>query len=437
MPPLTLERICFDKIAYTLLASLAQRENLPAKTADLMAEINTETLRTLLGNLSLALKKRVDALLSLYPNSFSFLCAYGQLQQAITVEVLLPRQVATLLETLKLQTDDQMSNLEAFSFEDLDYKLAYCLARARRHDKVSCYIKEKKPHQLGLFSSKTRNYVFGKVATLGDLENLYQLLALEIDADERDSMKLKGIAGACEGGQLHVIQRLLSIDKDSQNYLVNKLATDFRFFRKACASGHLETLDFILSMIPKEKHKTAISDCYIANIHPYAAISEACSSGNLHILARTLEPFSTTEINAIFCPTETVGHFGTHFPYAQVLSHDSMAINQHIFARLSADSQEKIISSKVYAQAIILAYKKSDLERVNYFLKKIPREKLALLKNNLQAVMKDYSQLSYPGILARNLKRTAQTGDSKEDMDCNSTDSDSAPNPQKQTRFSR
>jgi hypothetical protein len=420
MPLLSLKKICSDKIAYALLASLSQRENPPVKTADLMAEINTQTLQTLLGNLSPAVKDRVDALLSLYPNSFSFLCAHGQLQRAIAVEALISRQVPTLVETLKIQTDDQMANLEGFSVEDLDYKLAYCLARARGHDKVSHYIKEKKLHQLGLFSATTRNYVFAKVAALGDLENLHKLLALKIDESERDGMKLKGIAGACEGGQLHVIQQLLA--EDSKNYLGNKLATDFRLLRKACASGHLETLDFILNIIPKEKHKTAISDCYMGHIHPYAAISEACSSGNLDVLARTLEPFSAAEINTIFCPAETISHLATYFPYAQVLSQDSIPINKHIFNSLNTDSQEKIISSTIYAQAIILAYKKSDIDRVNYFLAQVPQEKLAVLISNFQ-------------VLQKNLKRIPLTRDSEEDMAYNAANSASEPSPSKQARL--
>ncbi|MFZ0219663.1 MAG: hypothetical protein WAL30_05615 [Candidatus Aquirickettsiella sp.] len=308
-----------------------------------------------------------------------------------------------VLKSYEDQLKKQQAGYRGYSEEDLaaerstkvllkakkDFETYYWLAVVNKRQSQINFIKTLEAYPLILESI---NVVVTKIAEEGDQENLDKLLALASTSEERVSLVNSGIDGACKGGQINILRDLFedqaSDKKSGQEYLSNNEPS---LFRDACASGNLDTVEFILQYIPEARHKQVIGDVYEG--YRYSALKEACGSGNSQVVDRLLKPFSSQEIDDIFSPTheETKG-LPLPLSYSSILSYDSIEINQHILTKLvSAECRGKIVESEPYVKALVQTYDFQD-ERFTALLKLVPAQQFDIVQQAVIEKIKDWEQ---------------------------------------------
>ncbi len=275
------------------------------------------------------------------------------------------------------------AKLELKKLQEADSAL-YWLARANDlQDIVSFFETERKDCRM-LFSTETRNAVVYKLAELGDQENIDKLLNLAIEPSDRMSMLTSVIEGTCKGGQAAILNNLFKEkcqteeDKNRcQNYLTEQASS---LLGNACASGNLDSVEFVLERIPKTEHKRMISE--VDEAFRYHVLREACRSGNSDVVDRLLKPFYQEKIDRIFLPTlKETRELPLPFPYANVLFYDSVKINQHILSKVvSPECREKIVTSETFIYPLTQSFVIEEEERSFGLLSQVPKQQFELVQ---------------------------------------------------------
>ncbi|TLY47299.1 MAG: ankyrin repeat domain-containing protein [Gammaproteobacteria bacterium] len=306
-----------------------------------------------------------------------------------------------VLQPFEQQIKHQQTQYLGYSEEDLaselstklalkeleGFKSLYWLARANDLKDIVSFVETEKKDCSLLFFSETRNDVVSKLAEVGDHENIDKLLNLAIEPSDRMTMLTSVIDGSCKGGQIDILHNLFEEkcqtehDKTScQNYLTEEVS---RLFGNACASGNLDSVEFLLARIPETEHKRIISE--VDQGFRYHALREACQSGNTEIVDRLLKPFSQDEIDRIFLPSsEETRALPLPFPYTNVLSYDSVKINQHILSKVvSPQCREEIVTSETFIHPLAKSYIIQEEERSLGLLTQVPIQQFELVRQGV------------------------------------------------------
>lgn len=312
-----------------------------------------------------------------------------------------------VLQPLERKINQKQTQYQGYSVEDLDaerltklalkelegFKTLYWLARANDLQAIVSFIETEKKDCAMLFSTLTRDAVVAKLAERGYQEYIDKLLNLANHSSERMSMLTSGIEGACKGGQIailhHLFEEKCQTEDDKtccQNYLTMEVSS---LLSKACASGNLESVEFILERQPETEHKKIISEDDKG--FQYHALCEACRSGNLAIVDRLLKPFSQEEIDRIFLPTpEEANKLPLPLSYASILSYGSVQLNQHILTKLvSQECREKLVTSKTFVESLTQAYSQQDAERSLGLLSQVSKQQFELVKQAVSLALND------------------------------------------------
>jgi hypothetical protein len=321
--PITLVEYSLDESAYQLLQTLSTQDYLPIKTKDLIEQFDQQKLHKEFPKTSVdRLKARIEELLSIYPNTYSFLCAYNQIEKAQEIAKKIKAHQAFIAdclnsgtETIKKREDlsseqilllENLEKMSSWKRDDLPDKeaneeyrahsCAYWLARAKGHEIVADSVAQSwleptqnryKEEDITQLNEIQR--VLNDVAYAGDIQNLtllWQLVASS--AENRNSARTGVIASACKTGKISVLNVILTIPEEKTaltHYLRQEPFDLFVFMRSACKSGNQETIEWVVDLAKESNQAHQLFE-----ITPnYNPLAEACASGNhdavLYVLA--------------------------------------------------------------------------------------------------------------------------------------------------------
>lgn len=299
-----------------------------------------------------------------------------------------------VLQPFKEQIEQRQLQSQGHSAEDLaselstrlqlkeinDFKVLYWLARAYQLESIIDLIETEKNHHPMLFLSETRNNVVFQSAKLGDQETFNKLLNLANNPLERMAMLNSAIDGACKAGQVAFLRKLEQVyqKENETSYQQYLNENGLSLLSNACASGNLESVEFILNRLPD--HKRMISE--VDQGYQYHPLREACRSGNTQLVDRLLKPFTPEEIDRIFSPTvEETKNLPLPLAFAHILAHDELAVSKHILKNVvSAGCREKLVTSEFFAQSLAQAYGKQDKQRYLGLLAEVPHQQFELVR---------------------------------------------------------
>ncbi|WP_342146546.1 hypothetical protein [Rickettsiella endosymbiont of Aleochara curtula] len=447
MPDLRLLETLLQQSPYYLLELVSKYDNLPTKIADLIKiSDNILSFNNIPPKLGDPIKNQAKKLLSLYPNTYSFLCAHNQAEKADEVLKEIKAQQQSIAKHTNVPEYNNKPLKEAFWEEYQAYLHAYWLARAHTHTELERMITKhwlllkNKPEfsieERDITNSRHIKAVLFNTIYAGDIKNLIPLWKLAKAnfplADDQVSLLYSGVANAINRGEINVIQQCLIssaedkkalsqyLEQNPENYLdlirhacksghidsiywvialaknstkapnLFAITSDHYPLVEACSSGNLDTVKLVLKQLPAEKNLKSIRN--ILKDFTRNAMLQNCFAGNTKVLTKLTQYLTTKQ--------EFTEVFPLHNPQEFCLYEFNVSTFDFLFDLLQKKySIEEIVTSKVYIGCIVEAIKNArfspNKQHVAHLLGKVPEEYLQQVKKLADEELKQKSLRSF------------------------------------------